>query len=301
MSNPETPPCVLVVDDHALDRKLLTVHLMPEGYAIETAADGVEAWGKLNADPERYDVVLLDRTMPRMDGMQLLTRMKEEEHLRMVPVIMQSALARPDQILEGIRAGAYYYLTKPYDVEMLRSVVRTAVEDHRGYRQLQAQVKKGFDSLGMLQSAVFSFQTVEQARDLGALLANTCPDPSATVIGLTELLVNAVEHGNLGITYEDKSKLCTSGGWSEEVRRRLALPENSSKRAEVSFERMDGRLRFVICDCGSGFDWERYMQVDPQRAFDTHGRSIAMANRLSFSQIEYRGCGNEVVGTIECR
>ncbi|HEY8133555.1 MAG TPA: response regulator, partial [Thermoanaerobaculia bacterium] len=62
MSNPETPPCVLVVDDHALDRKLLTVHLTPEGYAIETAADGVEAWGKLNADPERYDVVLLDRT-----------------------------------------------------------------------------------------------------------------------------------------------------------------------------------------------------------------------------------------------
>jgi len=301
VSNPETPPCVLVVDDHALDRKLLTVHLMPEGYAIETAADGVEAWGKLNADPERYDVVLLDRTMPRMDGMQLLTRMKEEEHLRMVPVIMQTALARRDQILEGIRAGAYYYLTKPYDVEMLRSVVRTAVEDHRGYRQLQAQVKKGFDSLGMLQSAVFSFQTVEQARDLGALLANTCPDPSATVIGLTELLVNAVEHGNLGITYEDKSKLCTSGGWSEEVRRRLALPENSSKRAEVSFERMDGRLRFVICDCGSGFDWERYMQVDPQRAFDTHGRGIAMANRLSFSQIEYPGCGNEVVGTIECR
>ena len=176
-------PCVLVVDDHALDRKLLTVHLMPEGYTIETAADGVEAWGKLNADPERYDVVLLDRTMPRMDGMQLLTRMKEEEHLRMVPVIMQTALARRDQILEGIRAGAYYYLTKPYDVEMLRSVVRTAVEDHRGYRQLQAQVKKGFDSLGMLQSAVFSFQTVEQARDLGALLANTCPDPSATAVG----------------------------------------------------------------------------------------------------------------------
>jgi DNA-binding response OmpR family regulator len=299
VSNPETP-CVLVVDDHALDRKLLTVHLRPEGYAIETASDGVEAWGKLNADPERYDVVLLDRTMPRMDGMQLLTRMKEEEHLRMVPVIMQTALSRRDQILEGIRAGAYYYLTKPYDVEMLRTVVRTAVEDHRGYRQLQMQVKKGFDSLGMLQTAVFAFQTVEQARDLGALLANTCPDPNATVIGLTELLVNAVEHGNLGITYEDKSQLCENGGWAEEVRRRLALPENASKRAEVSFERADGRLRFVIRDRGKGFDWQRYMQVDPQRAFDTHGRGIAMANRVSFSHIEYRGSGNEVVGTIEC-
>ena len=291
---------VLVVDDHALDRKLLTAYLTPEGYDVDTASDGVEAWGKLNAEPERYDVVLLDRTMPRMDGMQLLTRMKEEEHLRMVPVIMQTALARRDHILEGIRAGAYYYLTKPYDVDMLKSVVRTAVADHQAYREMQLQVKKGFDSLRLLDKATFTFQTVEQARDIGALLANTCPDPPATVIGLTELLVNAVEHGNLGITYEDKSKLFATGGWREEVERRLALPENTSKRAEVSFERADGQLRFTIRDQGRGFDWQTYLQIDPQRAFDTHGRGIAMANRLSFSHIEYRGCGNEVVGTVVC-
>src|SRR5438094_4134307 len=125
-SNESSPPRVLVVDDHALDRKLLTLYLQPEGYAIETAVDGVEGWGKLHADPGRYDVVLLDRTMPRMDGMQLLAKMKEDRQLRMVPVILQTALAHRDQILEGIRAGAYYYLTKPYDVDMLRSVVRTA-------------------------------------------------------------------------------------------------------------------------------------------------------------------------------
>ena len=225
---------------------------------------------------------------------------KEQEHLRMVPVIMQTALAGRDQILEGIRAGAYYYLTKPYDVDMLRSVVRTAVADHQGYRELQSQVKKGFDSLRLLEKAVFTFQTVEQARDLGTLLANACPDPSATVIGLTELLINAVEHGNLGITYEDKSRLSDSGAWNDEVCRRLAMPEHATKRAEVSFERGAGQLRFTIRDQGRGFDWKRYLQVDPQRAFDTHGRGIAMANRLSFSHIEYRGCGNEVVGVVVC-
>src|SRR5438477_4285985 len=208
-------PSVLVVDDHALDRKLLTAYLTPEGYDVDTASDGVEAWGKLNAEPERYDVVLLDRTMPRMDGMQLLTRMKEQEQLRMLPVIMQTALARRDHILEGIRAGAYYYLTKPYDVDMLKSVVKTAVSDHQAYREMQALVKQGLSSLRLLDRATFTFQTVDQARDLGALLANTCPDPTATVIGLTELLVNAVEHGNLGITYEDKSKLFATGGWKD--------------------------------------------------------------------------------------
>lgn len=290
---------MLIVDDHALDRKLLRAHLAPEGYAIDTATDGVEAWGMLSAQPERYDVVLLDRNMPRMDGMQLLGRMKETDTLRMLPVILQTAAARHDQIVEGIRAGAYYYLTKPYDVEMLRSVVRTATADHRGYRALCAQVRRGVDSLRLLKHALFSFQTVEQARDIGTLLANTCPNPEATVIGLTELLINAVEHGNLGITYEDKSKLHAAAGWEEEVKRRLALPENAGKHAEVSFERDGNSIRFVIRDQGPGFDWRSFMQVDPGRAFDTHGRGIAIANRLSFSRLEYRGCGNEVVGTIE--
>jgi len=293
-------PVVLVVDDHALDRKLLTAHLKPEGYEVDTAEDGVDAWGKLTADPDRYDVVLLDRTMPRMDGMQLLARIKEDEKLRMVPVIMQTALSRRDNILDGIRAGAYYYLTKPYDVEMLKSVVRTAVADRQTYREMQTQVKKGFDTLRLLDRATFTFRTVDEARDLGALLANTCPDPGGTVIGLTELLVNAVEHGNLSITYEDKSRLYATGGWREEVERRLKLPENASKRAEVSFERDDGALRFTITDQGQGFDWHSYLQIDPKRAFDTHGRGIAMANRVSFNHIEYRGCGNVVVGTVVC-
>lgn len=294
-------PRVLVVDDHAIDRKLLTHHLRPEGYLIETACDGQEAWEILSAGPDRFDVVLLDRSMPRMNGIELLTKIKSDERLRTLPTIMQTALSKREEMIEGIRAGAYYYLTKPYDVEMLRSVVRTAIEDYRGYRELQAEVRKGTDTIRLMQQAVFSFQTVDQANDLGMLLANTCPNPTSTVVGLTELLVNAVEHGNLGITYEDKSRLSNALDWTREVERRLAMPENASKHAEVLFERTENEIRFLIRDQGPGFDWEKYLHVDPQRAFDTHGRGIAMANRLSFSQLEYRGCGNEVMGTIALR
>jgi CheY-like chemotaxis protein len=292
-------PQVLVVDDHALDRKLLTHYLEPEGYSVVTASDGMEGWEILSSEPDRFDVVLLDRSMPRLNGLELLIRIKSDERLRTLPTIMQTALTKREEILEGIRAGAYYYLTKPYDVEMLRSVVRTAIEDYRGYRELQNEMRKGADTLRLMRHATFSFRTVEQARALGMLLANTCPDPSATVVGLTELLVNAVEHGNLGITYEDKSRLGNSLEWTREVDRRLAMPENATKEAEVIFKRTDDRISFVIRDQGPGFDWQRYLQVDPQRAFHTHGRGIAIANRLSFSHLEYRGSGNEVVGTID--
>ena len=294
-------PRVLVVEDNALDRALLQAHLHGLPADIAFAGDGVEAWEMLDRDATQYDVILLDRTMPRMNGLELLARLKADPRCRTIPVILQTGSVGREEMIEGINAGAYYYLTKPYDVDMLKSVVRTAVADHQAYREMQLQVKKGFDSLRLLEKAVFTFQTVEQARDLGTLLANTCPDPSATVIGLTELLVNAVEHGNLGITYEDKSRLSDSAAWNEEVCRRMAMPEHATKRAEVSFERGVGQLRFTIRDQGTGFDWKRYLQVDPQRAFDTHGRGIAMANRLSFSNIEYRGCGNEVVGVVVCK
>src|SRR5207244_12516627 len=79
-------PSVLVVDDHALDRKLLTAYLTPEGYSIETASDGVEAWGKLNDDPERSDVVVLDRTMQRMAGIELVTQQNDKTRPRIVLV-----------------------------------------------------------------------------------------------------------------------------------------------------------------------------------------------------------------------
>lgn len=286
---------ILVVDDNPLDRQLLEEHLTARGYDVGFARDGLEGWEMLESDPLRYDVVLLDRAMPRLDGMQVLARVKQHPRLRTLPVIMQTASAMRSEILEGIRGGAYYYLTKPYDSEVLIGVVETAARDFAEYRRLQQQVARGLSSLRLLIRAAFHLRTVDEARDLAAVLANVCPDPLNAVIGLTELLVNAVEHGNLGITYEEKTQLNATGSWDAEVRRRLALPENAGKFVGVQVERDDHEVRFVIRDQGHGFDWKRYIEIDPQRAFDNHGRGIAIARTLSFDAIEYRDLGNEVI------
>ena len=62
----------------------------------------------------------------------------------------------------------------------------------------------------------------------------------------------------------------------------------------VEFMRNPGELRFTVRDQGKGFDWQQYLEMSPERAFDTHGRGIAMSKLLSFDRLEYRGCGNEV-------
>ena len=66
----------------------------------------------------------------------------------------------------------------------------------------------------------------------------------------------------------------------------------------VRVERHFDRLEFTVVDEGAGFDWQRYVEFDPDRAGDPNGRGIAMARMLSFASLEYRGNGNTAVATI---
>lgn len=124
-------PVILVVDDEPLNLDIIEEFLTGKEklYNVETASDGIEAMEKLEANPSKYDTVLLDRMMPRMSGMEVLAKMSEHPELKYIPVILQTAKVSKEDILEGLKAGAYYYLTKPFTSEILHSVVSTAVKD----------------------------------------------------------------------------------------------------------------------------------------------------------------------------
>src|SRR3990170_4892681 len=123
----------------------------------------------LAAPPLGVDVVLVDRSMPRRGGMEKQKRIKEEPRLRTLPVILQTAASAPDEVLEGIRAGAYYYLTKPYDPQTLLAVVNTAAHDYAEYKDLQQRVRQGVECLTLIETATLLLRTVEQARDTAAV------------------------------------------------------------------------------------------------------------------------------------
>ena len=97
---------------------------------------------------------------------------------------------------------------------------------------------------------------------------------------------------------EDKSHFLACGIWHEEVNRRLSEPRQQGRHAILEFNRLTDCLRFTIRDQGEGFDWSRFLEFDPSRAFDTHGRGIPMARKLAFSSLEFKDKGNVVVVTV---
>jgi anti-sigma regulatory factor (Ser/Thr protein kinase) len=119
-------------------------------------------------------------------------------------------------------------------------------------------------------------------------------------MGLSELLINAVEHGNLGISYDDKTLFNERGTWLEEVEKRLQQEANKNKFATLEFQRGDSEIKIVVKDQGSGFDWQPYLQMSADRAMDNHGRGIAMAGMISFSRVEYQGNGKVVLAFVDC-
>ncbi len=290
---------LLLVDDDENNIDILCLDLEDCGYDLLTARDGVEGWRLLQDHKDRIKAVLLDRMMPNMDGMEFTRKLKADESVARIPIVMQTAAAEKEQVVEGISAGVYYYLTKPYEAGIMRSVVEAAAQDFERYAALRDEVAELKKNGRLMREGRFGIQTLGDAHQLSTFLANLFPDSERVVTGILEILLNAVEHGNLGITYEDKGRLIREGSWEAEVERRLALPANKDKTVDVHFARASDRIEITVRDQGEGFDWERFLDFDPARASDSHGRGIALARLLSFDSLQYLGTGSCVTGSVK--
>jgi CheY-like chemotaxis protein len=293
-----TAPRILVVDDESFNLEIIEEYLSETGYDLTFCESGEEAWATLDQSGAAFDLIVLDRIMPGMSGIELLQQIKADPRHAHVPVIMQTAAAAPEQVREGLEAGAYYYLTKPFVPESLLSIVRAALDLAAERYSSLKRTESVMDALQLAQRGEFQLRTLKEARDLAAFAARLCPEPDVALLGLSEVLANAIEHGNLGICYEEKSRLKHEDRWEEEIERRLQLPEHAGKRAILAFERNATELVFTVKDCGDGFDWKPYLELDPSRAFDPNGRGIALARNISFARMEYRGTGNEVMVAV---
>jgi two-component system, chemotaxis family, sensor kinase CheA len=117
---------ILVVDDSITTRTLEKNILETAGFEVYTAIDGVEAWGLL--DEHDFDVVISDVEMPKMNGLELTTRIKQTSHYRNLPVILLTSLSKPEQREAGLRAGADAYLVKTqFDQSELLQTIQSVI------------------------------------------------------------------------------------------------------------------------------------------------------------------------------
>ena len=145
-----TGPRVLVVDDNATNRNVLSRRLERQGYAVQEAPNGEIALDRIATEP--FDLVLLDIMMPVMDGFEVLERMRRDKRMRTVPVIVISALDEIDSVVRAIEMGAEDYLFKPFDPVLLRARIGALLERKRLVEELAVQAKLA--SMGALTAGI---------------------------------------------------------------------------------------------------------------------------------------------------
>jgi class 3 adenylate cyclase len=120
------PSRILVVDDNASNRDLLSRRLQRQGHAVLQAEDGASALALV--EKEALDLILLDLMMPGISGYDVLAQIKTDPRFREIPIIMISALSELDSIVRCIEAGADDYLAKPFEPTLLRARVGSSLE-----------------------------------------------------------------------------------------------------------------------------------------------------------------------------
>jgi putative two-component system response regulator len=143
---------ILVADDQAANRELLDELLSSEGFNVLTAADGASALEHLNL--VSIDLVLLDVMMPELTGFEVCTKIKANPDTYLIPVVLVTALSDKQDRIEGIRAGADDFLTRPVDRTELLTRVRSLI-----------RLKHRTDELERAESVLFSLALSIEGKD----------------------------------------------------------------------------------------------------------------------------------------
>lgn len=171
---------ILVVDDNAANRELLSRRLRRQGHVVEEAENGRIALERVRADP--FDLVLLDVMMPEVNGYEALEVLKGDPQLRHIPVIMVTAIGETESIVRCIEMGAEDHLPKPYNPTLLRARVEASLARKQLHDREQLYARSLERELEIGRNIQRSFLPEELPRIDGWDVA-TCFRPAKQVAG----------------------------------------------------------------------------------------------------------------------
>ena len=275
MATAARTPNILVVDDDRTTRHLTRTTLAKAGYAVSVAQDGAEALTRMRG--KKFDLVLLDVWMPRMDGLAVLDRMKR---LKTRPrVVVMTSDDAPQTVLKAIRRQAYQYLHKPVEPAALVSIVRDALKSAPAPPIEVVSARPDWVELVVPCTR----EAADRLHAVMAQLETDLPEEVRESVGYAfrELLMNAVEWGG---------KL------------------DPKRTVKISYLRAKRMLLYRIADPGPGFSMEgldhaaishpdnpiEHMEVRESKGLRPGGFGILMV-KAKVDELIYNEAQNEVV------
>ena len=207
-------------------------------------------------------------------------------------------LVSPNDRIEKNRAymehlGAYH-LTRSMEISNLAAIVQTASKEYLNKTDLREDVSHRKSAIGHIVSGTFELRTIEEARNLSTMLSLVYPVPEDVAIGIFELIVNSIEHGNLEINFDKKSELIAHNKLHEEIENRLKRNPYKDRRVVINFSNEGTSIALTISDEGQGFNFAKYMNRGIVSPTASHGRGIYLSRKLCFHEVTFIGKGNTV-------
>ena len=291
---PTFPLKILVVESDFASRRAIVDLITTQGHTVWQTDNGSEGFALFQQ--HRPDLVITDILSSTTSGTRLLQEIRGIDPVALV--VVSASFEGKDEIVQALHLRATNFIHKPLRLEEVLTLLRkyTAITEARCY---------GAEILHMMSHQQFqmridnSIHLVPKITDFLVRATHDILLPQSRMevrLGLGELIANAIEHGNLEISYEEKTNAMAASdtGLEELFEKRRADPVLGVRRVSISFNQVEGCCEWVIADEGRGFDWHRLPDpLSPDYMMSCHGRGIFLA-RFQFDQMEYVGAGNRV-------
>jgi CheY-like chemotaxis protein len=291
---------VLVVDDCAVDRTLAGEILKRDtGFTVEFARDGEEGLAKIAQSPP--DLVLTDLQMPGVDGLQLVSTVRER--YPRVPVILMTSQGSEEIAFRALQVGAASYVPKSLLPENLRvtvsKVMQAAIDESHYFKTMSCLTRSDRIFTMPNDASFFTPLVVHLQEECMALGLCDVSQRIRMGVGLGEAFANAMFHGNLELSSSLRENDCDAYHHLAEERRRQSPYQE--RRVEVQVRLAPERAEFVVRDQGPGFDPTSLPDpTDPANLDKITGRGILLM-RSFMDEVFFNDKGNEVTMIKRCR
>ena len=288
-------PLCLITEDDSEVREVLRRLAEQRGFEVVEAVDGEE--GVDAAARCAPDLILLDMHMPKLDGLPALSKIRENDPF--VPVVVVSSTTDPETTERALSLGAVNLIRKPFDrleIQFVLDGIYKAIEEEAGVRDVIDLVDRRTMQLSFAsESGILSKVVAYLGRELQLGYPGYSIPITEIKLALYEALANAYEHGNLEISFEEKTAVMLEpGGIANLVKERLQRPELAARQIHITAEYDAGCATYKIRDEGKGFDHEGHANRPPAATTALHGRGITLI-RHYMDEVSWNDSGNEII------